>query len=227
MEATRKLAIAAGVLYLITHVTSVPAVLLYAPVLNDPDYIIGPGADAQVLVGALLEVVLALAIVGTGVALFPVVKRQHEGIALGYVGLRILEAAIIAIGIVSLLSIVALRRDLAGASDAEAVALVAVGRSLVASHDWTFLVGPNFVLGTSTALLAYLLYRSGFVPRPIAILGLVGGPVILASATAVLFGLYEQVSFVAGIVALPVFAWEVSLAIWLIVKGFRFASRGA
>ncbi len=221
MASSRKIAIAAGVLYLVTHVTSIGALVLYGPVLNSPDYVVGPGQDARVILGALLEVILALAIVGTAVALFPVVKRQNEGIALGYVGLRTLEASVIAVGIVSLLAVVTLRQEPDPAMGADAASLVIVGRALVAVHDRTFLVGPNFVLGTNTVLLAYLLYRSGLVPRFIAVLGLVGGPLIFASAIAELFGLYKQVSVWGAITAVPVFAWELTLAFWLIAKGFK------
>lgn len=221
MISPRQTAIVAGVLYLVTHVTSIGALVLYNPVLNTPNYIVGSGADTSVLLGAFLEVILALAIVGTAVTLFPIVKRQNEGVALGYVGLRVLEAAIIAVGIVSLLSVVRLRQDLAGAAGTDAVSLATVGKALVAVHDWTFLLGPNFVLGVNTALLAYLMYRSGLVPRFIAVLGLVGGPLIFASAIAEMFGLYKQVSAWGAITALPVFAWEVTLALWLIAKGFK------
>jgi hypothetical protein len=218
MTSTRTTAVVAGVFYLVTHVTSVAALALYGPVLNHSDYIIGPGPDTQVLLGAFLEVILALAIVGTAVTLYPVVKRQNEGVALGYVGLRTLEAGIIAVGVVPLLAIVTLRQDLAGTTGADATTL---GTALVAFHNWTFLVGPSFVCGTNTVLLAYLLYRSGLVPRFIPVLGLVGGPLVFASGAAQMFGIYEQISVWAAIAAVPVFAWEVCLALYLILKSFR------
>jgi hypothetical protein len=216
MSSTRRTAVVAGVLFLITHVTSVGAVLVYGPVLHDPDPL-GSGSDTGLLVGVLLEVFLALAIVGTAVALHPVVKRQNEGVALGYVGLRTLEAAVIAVGVVPLLALVTLRQDLMGAA-ADAGTL---GSILVSLHNWTFLVGPSFVCGTNTVLLAYLLYRSGLVPRFIPVLGLVGGPLVFASGTAQMFGLIDQISVWAGIGAVPIFAWEICLAVYLIAKGFR------
>jgi hypothetical protein len=219
VKSPRRIAATAGVLYLITHVTSIAGLALYTPVLRDPNYILGPGADTRVVAGSFAEGILALAIIGTAVTLFPVVKRQQEGVALGYVGLRTLEAAIICVGIVSLLAVVTLRQDAVAGSDQ--AALVAVGRGLVAVHDWTFLLGPAFVLGVNTVLMAYLMFRSGLVPRFIGVLGLVGGPLVFASATATLFGVYDQISVLASIAALPVFAWELSLAIWLIAKGFR------
>ena len=220
MTSARKIAITAGVLYLVTHVTSIAALALYGPVRDNTDYIVGPGADTRVLLGGLFEVVLALAIVGTAVTLFPFVKRQNESVALGYVGLRTLEAGIILVGVVSLLSVVTLRQHLAATSGVQADALVNLGRALVALHDWTFLVGPDFVLGANTVLLAYLMYTSRLVPRFIPVLGLIGGPLIFASAIAVLFGAYSQVSAWAAVTAVPVFAWELSLALWLIAKGF-------
>jgi hypothetical protein len=174
-----------------------------------------------VLLGGFFELVLVAAIVGTGVTLYPIVRNQSQSVALGYLCTRLLEAVVILVGIVGVLSAVTLRQDLAGTPGTDSAALVAVGKSLVAIHDWTFLLGPNFLLGANSLLLAYLMYRSRLVPRLIAALGLIGGLLICVSATAVMFGLYEQVSTVGTVAALPVFAWEVSLAVYLIVKGFR------
>lgn len=220
MRSTRKTAAVAGAFFLVTEIAAIGGLVLYRPVLKGADYVVGSGADTRVFLGALFEIVLAMAVVGTGVTLFPVIKRQNEGAALGYVCGRLLEAAVIVVGIIGVLSVVTLRRDFAGAAGQDAASLVTAGRTLVAIHDWTFLLGPNFVLGANTLVLACLMYRSGLVPRSIAVLGLVGGPLICASATAVMFGLYEQVSAVGSVAAVPVFAWEVSLAVRLIVKGF-------
>ncbi len=217
MTSLRRTAAVAGVLFLITHVTSVAARLLYVPVLGNPEYITGSGPESLVVLAAFLDVLLAVAIVGTGVALYPVVRRQNEGIALGYVALRTLEAAVITAGVVALLTLVTLRQDLPQAGPET----LALGSALVAFNNWTFLVGPSFFCGMNTVLLAYLLYRSGLVPRFIAVLGLVGGPLVFASGAAQMFGLIEQVSVVAAVAALPVFAWEVSLAVFLIARGFR------
>lgn len=211
----------AGVFFIVAAVAAIVGLALYDPALNHPDYIVTSGDDARVLLGAFFEVVLAIAVIGTAVTLFPIVKRQHEGVALGYVAGRVVEAVVIVVGIISLLAVVTLRQDFAGAAGGNAASLVAIGKTLVAIHDWTFLFGPAFALGVNTLLLAYLLYRSGLVPRSTAVLGLIGGPLIFASATAVLFGLYEQVSVWGSITAIPVFAWEMSLAVWLIVKGFK------
>jgi len=227
---TRRLAIAAGVCYLITHVTSIGAAALYSPILNDASYITGSSPDARVLLGAFFEIILALAIVGTAVALFPVVKRWHEGIALGYVGLRTLEAGIIAAGVVPLLGVLTLRQQLAGTAGADTATLLTLGSTFVALYNWTFLVGQGLVVGVNTVLMAYLMYRSGLVPRFIPVLGLVGGPLVFAYSAAKLFGIFEQIPALAGLLVIPIFAWEVSLAIRLIVKGFNptaIASRPA
>jgi hypothetical protein len=214
MTSTRRTAAVAGALFLVTHVTSVTALALYGAIRTRSDYIVDTGPDTPALLGAFLEVVLALAVVGTAVTLFPVVKRHNESLALGYVGLRTLEAAIIAVGVVPLLAVVTLRQD--RTPDA-----IAIGRAMVALHDWTFLVGPSLVLGTNTVLLATVLYRSGLVPRFIPVLGLVSGPLVFASGAAQLFGLFAQISAWAAVTAVPVFAWEICLALYLIVKGFR------
>jgi hypothetical protein len=220
-ENPQTLARVTGVLFLVTYVTSIPAALvLYVPVLTDPGYITGAGgADTGVFLGAFLELLLIVANIGTALALFPVLKRQNESLALGYVAARVVECAFIAVGILSLLTLVTLRREAAGA---DAGALAALGAALVALHDWTFLLGPGFVVGVGNGLLlGYLMYRSGLVPRPLAALGLIGGPLVCASGVAVLFGVFEQGGAGQMIAVIPEFFWELLLGIYLTVKGFR------
>jgi hypothetical protein len=206
----RRTTIAAGALYFVTHVTSVTALVLYGPVLDHP----ASAPDTRVLVGGLLEVICAMAVLGTAVALYPALKRHSPGGALGYAALRTLEAATILTGVVTLLGVVTLRQH-----NADTVPLA--GPLLVAVHNWTFLIGQGLVVGVDTVVLAYVLFRFRLVPRAIPILGLVGGPIVFASNLGVMFGAYPQESAVTGAAALPVFAWEVSLALYLIVKGLR------
>jgi len=224
VNSTRRIAVVVGVFFIVAAVAAIIGLALEGPVLNDPRYIVGSGDDSRVILGAFFEVILAISVIGTAVTLFPIVKRQDEGIALGYVAGRVVEAVVIVVGIISLLSVVRLRQGFAGATGADAASFVTVGKSLVAIHEWTFLFGPNLALGVNTLLLAYLMYRSRLVPRLIAVLGLIGGPLIFASGTAEMFGLYQQISVWGAIAAIPVFAWEMSLAVWLIVKGFKPSS---
>src|SRR5215216_6601182 len=223
MPSTRTIAFVTGVLFLVTFITSIPAAFVfYPPVLNDPDYIVGAGADMSVKLGAFMEVILVVANIGTAVVLYPLIKRQNHIVALGYVTARVMEGAIIAVGILSLLSVVTLRQDFAGTSGADAASLVPIGSALVAVHDATFLLGPGFLAGLGNGiLLGYLMYRSGLVPRGMAMLGLIGGPLIIASFVAVLFGIYQQVSVPSAIATIPEFLWELSLGIYLVVKGFQ------
>lgn len=218
MSSRSRTATTAGVFFLITEVSAVAGLLLYQPALTDAGYVGGAGADGRVLLGALSELILVVAIVGCAVTLYPVVKRQNEAAALGFLSGRLLEAAIIAVGMVSVLAVVSLRQD-GAAPGTDDAALIAVGQSLVAVHDWTFLVGPTFFLGANSLLLAYLVYRSQLVPRWIALLGIVGGPLVFVSGFGVLFGAYSPSTH--AISALPVFAWEVSFAVYLIARGFK------
>ena len=216
----QKLARVTGVLFLITFITSIPAALiLYVPVLDDPRYILGGGADNGVALGAFLELLLIIANIGTAVVLYPVVKRVNEILALGFVTARVIESAFIAVGLLSLLTVVTLRQEAAGA---DAGSLVAVGQSLVALHDWTFLLGPGFVVGIGNGLLlGYLMYTSRLVPRSMAVLGLIAGPVLCAAGIAILFGVFEAGSVWQIIATIPEFFWELSLGVWLTVKGFN------
>jgi len=209
-------------LFVITYITAIPAALdLYVPVLDDPRYIVGGGgADNRVALGALLELILIIANIGTAVVLFPILKRVNEILALGYVTARVVECVFIAVGILSVLTLVTLRQEAAAGADAGS--LVAVGMSLVALHNWTFLLGPGFFVGVGNGLiLGYLMYTSALVPRAMAMLGLIGGPLIIASGVGVLLGVIEAGSLWQGIATIPEFFWELSLGIWLIVRGFN------
>jgi hypothetical protein len=214
MDSLRKTALVAGVLYVITFI-SIPTLVLYGPVLSDPNYIVGPGPDTAVIIGAILEVIVALAGVGTAVALYPVVKRQNEGVALGFVGSRTLEGAAIVAGVVSLLSLVTLRQAGAGANAA------ATGQALVAQYNWFFLLGQSLMPVLNALLLGSLLYRSRLVPRVLPVLAFIGAALLLVSDVAVLFGAGDRISAPSGLLAIPIALWEFSLGIYLIVKGFR------
>jgi hypothetical protein len=212
-DSLRKIALVAGVLYLITFV-SIPTLALYGPV-HDPNYIVGLGPDTSVLFGGILEMIVAFACIGTAVALYPVVKRQNEGIAMGFVGSRVLEAATIVTGVASLLSIVTLRQAGAGAD-----ALI-TGHALVALYDRMFLLGQSLLPVANALLLGSLLYRSRLVPRVLPLLGFIGAPLLLASDVATLFGFIDRTSALSGLAALPIALWEFSLGVWLVVKGFK------
>lgn len=221
MSSTRKTALVAGVFYLITFAASIPALILIGPVLHDPGYVTSAGADTRVAAGCLLDLVNAIAAVGTAVTLFPVVRRQNEGLALGFVASRSFEAAVIVIGVVSLLAVVTLRKDLAGAPGADPAGYVAAGRSLVAVRDWTFLLGPGLMPAFNALCLGSLLYRSRLVPRLIPAIGLAGAPLLLAVAVATLFGVNTQISPLSEVATIPIFIWELSVGVYMTVKGFR------
>lgn len=219
----RRTAQVAGVSYLITIVASIPAqFVLYGPVLSDPDYVLSSGADTRVLWGGILELITALACIATAVVLFPVVRRQHEAAALGFVTARVFEAALIVTGMVSILSVVTLRDPEATA--AESTSLVIAAHALVAVHDWTFLIGPGVMPGVNALLLGYLLYRSKLVPRLIPAIGLIAAPFFLAAAVATVTGLNEPASIWTVIVTAPIFLWEFTLGVWLTVRGFTPSS---
>jgi hypothetical protein len=218
MSSTRKTALAGGTFYVLTFLASIPAVFLLRPVLNDSSYIVSAGADTRVVWGCLLDLVTALTGIGSAVALFPVVKRQSEALALGFVTTRMFEGVVIVVGVLSLLTVVSLRQP--DATGAEAHSLVVAGQSLVAVRDWTFLLGPNVMAALNALLLGTLMYRSGLVPRVIPAMGLVGSPLLLTVSIATMFGLTEQGS-AWWIVVAPIFCWELSLGIYLVVKGFR------
>src|SRR4051812_17913245 len=209
-----------GVLFLITFVTSIPALLLYQPVLDDPvGYIAGAGQNDQVIFGAFLELLLIVANIGTAVVIFPIVRRQSEELALGYVTARLFECTFILVGVVAVLGIVTLQQEVAGATEGT------VAYTLAAIKDWTFLLGPGWVVGWGNGLiLGYLMYKSELVPRRMTWLGLVGGPLIILTGTLVLFGVADAGGTLQGLATIPEGLWELSLGVYCAVKGFRPSS---
>src|SRR5437660_3847712 len=212
MSPVRKTALVAGMLYLLTFV-SIPTLALYGAI-HDPNYIIGSGPDTSVLIGAVLEIIVALAGIGTAVALYPVLKKQNEGVALGFVGSRVLEASTIFAGVAFLLTIVSLRQAGAGADT------LVTGQALVTMYDRIFLIGQSFMPVVNDLLLGFLLYQSRLVPRVLPLLAFTGAALLVASDIAVLFDLLGQTSAAASLAALPIALFEFSLGVYLIVKGF-------
>jgi hypothetical protein len=209
-----------GVLYLITFATSIPALALYEPALRDPvGYIAGAGHDKRILLGALLELLLIIANIGTAVVIVPIVRRHSEELSIGYVTARIFECTFILVGIVAVLGIVTLRNQVAGASEGT------VAYTLAAIKDWTFLLGPGWMVGWGNGLiLGYLMYRTGLVPRRATWLGLIGGPLIIISGTALLFGGDHPsgtLRSLQSIATIPEFVWELFLGVYCAVWGFR------
>lgn len=219
MSPMRKTALIAGVAYILTFIGSIPALPLYHDIINEPNYLLGDASDTGVLWGVVGEVVCALAGIVTAVVLYPVAKRHSERAALGFVTSRVLEAAMIFVGILSVLSLVTLHD--AGASAAESGSVLATGRGLVAIHDWTFLLGPGLMPVISALCIGTVMYRTGLVPKIIPTIGLIGAPLLLASGTASLFGAWDQVSGTAIVMALPIATWELSFGIYMTVKGFK------
>ena len=215
----QRLARLTGLLFIITFISSIPPVVyFYADALGDKDFILKGGFDRSLAIGALLELVLIIANIGTALTLYPALKKCSNVLALSYVTARLTECGFIAVGIIALMALNTLRLN-AGAADP--AMLVVAGRALVAIHDWTFRVGPGIVVGVGNGLiLGYLMWKTRLVPRAMSIFGLIGGPTMLVAGVAVLLGYIEAGSTVQSIATIPEFLWELSLGLWLLVKGF-------
>ena len=220
-DPTRNNARAGGLFYLLTFAASLPAFFLLDPIVTDPGYIVGAGHDTQVLWACFLDFVNALACVGTAVAVFPVVRRVNESMALGFVMSRMVEAAVILIGVVALLTVVTLRQDLAGSAAADASTLSTTGQALVTSRNWTFLFGPGFMASINAILFGTLLYRSRLVPRAIPTIGLIGAPILLAANLLTFFGHNTQTGAWTMLATLPIAAWELSVGFYMTFRGFK------
>ncbi len=222
MTPMRKTALIAGLAYIATFVFSIPVKFgFWADVLDKPDFVLGAGNDTTVLWGALFEVLTAFACIATAVALHAVARRHSERASLGFVTSRVLEAAMIFVGVLSILAVYTLRHDVAGTPGADAGALVTARHGLVAIHDWTFLIGPGVMAGVNALLIGSVMYRSRLLPRWIPTLGLIGAPLLLGSCIATLFGAWEQISGPAMVLTLPIAVWELSFGVYMTVKGFK------
>ncbi len=218
----RRTATIVGWLFVITYVTSIASKVALYPPLFEGDYITGPGEDTRVLWGALSEAILIIANIGSATALYTVIKQRHPNLAISYVAARIMESVFIGVGVLAVLTVVTLRQDYAAADDLSAAGLATVGDALTVLQEWTFGLGPSFVVGVGNGcILGYIMYRTGLVPRRLAMFGLVGGPLIILSGSAAMLGVIELDGTWQALSAAPEFVWELGLGIYLIVKGFR------
>lgn len=214
-----------GWLFIGTFAFSIPGWLLYGPLLDHPDYVLGAGHDTRIALGAFLEILTAVCNIGTAVALYPLARRYSDRLALSYVAVRILESTVIVAGIAGVLSVLTLRQQFTGA-DADTFAVA--GQSLVAFHDWTMLLGPAFCAGIGNGLiLGFLMYRSGLLPRRLAGFGIVAGASAVVAASGALFGVYELQSGSQVLLTVPEMIWELTFGVYLIVKGFTSPERRA
>lgn len=208
----------AGVFYLITHLTSVGAVALYGPLLTDDAWLASGADGSPQLVGAMLDVILAAAIIGTGVVLYPWLRRLAPAAAFGYAALRTAEAAVVLVGAAAVMAAIKLASATEGVSSGDGPGATS---ALIELYRQAFTVGPGLIVGVHTVLLAITLRKHALVAGWIPWLGLVGAPLVTVSNLAIIFGLQDQVAPTALLAAVPVFAWEISLAIFLIARGLK------
>lgn len=211
-----------GVLFILAAITAVFGLVLYDPILNGSDYLTtGAKHENEVILGAVLELILVAAVIGTATAMFPILRKYDETIALWHVCFRFMEAVIIAVGVISVLALLTLSREIAAGGGTEAASFQTSGTLLKAIHDWTFILGPNFMLGLNTIMYSYIFYRTRLVPQFISILGITGSLLVFIAALCEMFGVFSQLSVWGGLLSLPVAANEMILAVWLIMKGFN------
>jgi hypothetical protein len=222
MNSNKKTSKIVGVLFILAAVTAVMGLNLYDPILNGPDYLRKGSEHAnQVIVGAVMELILVVSAVGTATAMFPLLRKYNETIALWHVCFRFLEAIIITVGVISVLSLLTLSQEYVAAGAPDPTSYHSSGIILKAIHDWTFLLGPLFMLGINTVMYSYIFYKTRLVPRFISLLGMAGALSVFVCSFFVMFGIFPQISFWGAILAVPVAAYEMILAVWLIVKGFN------
>jgi hypothetical protein len=221
-DPTRRTATIVGWLFIVTYVTSISAKIGFYPPLLDGNYVTGPGEDSRVLWGAFAECILIIANIGTATALYTVVKHRYPNLGLSFIAARIMESVFIGVGILAVLTVVTMRQDYTGADEQSAAGLAAVGDAFLVMWEWTFNLGPMFVVGVGNGcILGWMMFRSGLVPRRLSVLGLIGGPLIVASGSAAVLGLIEPGGAFQQLTCVPEFFWELGFGIYLVVKGFK------
>jgi hypothetical protein len=214
-----------GLFFIAAALFSILGLVLYGPVLNNPEYLAsGPTSENRIVLGAIFEMFTAVAVASTAIAFYPILKKRDETIAFGYIGGRMLEAFLIILGLVSILTLLSFRREIAAGIALDNSSILAADTLLRSTHSWAFILGPNFMLGINTLLYSYLLYQTELVPRKLAALGFVGAVAIFIAAWLELFGVINQVSTWGAVMALPVAVYEMTLAVYLITKGFNFST---
>jgi hypothetical protein len=215
-----------GLFFIGTFITSIPARLLFVngvgATWSDMQFVPGAIEEASLRLGSILEFLLIFFNVATAVVIYPLVKRQSATVGLGYVAARIMESVFIAIGLISIISVLGVNDALSGATGSDATALAAVGDTLVSIYEWAFQFGPGVVVPIGNGLmLGYLMYRSGLMPRRLAMLGLIGGPLLLLSSVLIVFDVFENGSGPSSLLSIPEIVWELSICIYCTWKGFR------
>ncbi len=211
-----------GIFFIAAAITSIIGLSLYNPVLQNVDFLIlGASHKNQIVLGAIMELFLAVSAIGTAIMLYPYLRKYNESLGLGYVCFRMLEVVFILIGTVSVLAMVSLSEQYTYSILSDNSYYNILGLVLKGIHDWTFMLGPNFMLGVNTFIYSYVFYQTNLVPKPLSVLGIVGAVFIFAASILEIFGLIVQISASGVVLALPIFTFEMSLAVWLIVKGFN------
>jgi Domain of unknown function (DUF4386) len=226
MHTNRQSAVFVGIMFILATVSAILGLVFYQPILTGPDYLINGAAHAnQVILGALMELVLVCTAIGTAIGLFPVLRPYGERVALAHLCFRFLEAVVITVGIIAVLSLLTLSQGFVAAADESTYRMA--GALLHAIYKWTSMFGPLFFLGVNTLMYSSLLYKSQLVPRPLAVMGLSGATLVLVYALLVTFGVAIQAADLFVLLALPIAAYEMILAGWLIIKGFGSAATAA
>ncbi len=220
MDSYRKTSIIVGVLFITATVTSILGGSLISSVIDSPDDFLNVSSNEnQIIIGCLLVLVDALAVIFIAILVFPILKKYNEGLALGYIGLRIFEGVVFIIGVISILAILTLSQEyVAGTLEAPySQGLVAL---LLGVYDWSWLVGPLIFFALSTLPFYYLLYQSKLIPQWLSGWGLIGGILVTLFGLLAMFG-FDTTSTISMFLFLPIAVQEMALAVWLIVKGFN------
>ncbi len=218
----RKNAILTGIFFIAASTTAIIGLVLYNPLLVSSNYLTEGAANSfQIILGAVFELILVASNIGTAIMLFPYLRKYNIHLGLGYLCFRFLESVTILIGLISVLALLTLSISFTGNPAADINLFSSVGISLKAIHDWTFIVGPHFLLGINTFIYSYTFFKSGLVPKKLSTIGITGAILIIITALLKMFGVTEGFSALTVVLALPVALYEMILAGWLITKGFN------
>lgn len=211
-----------GWLFIVAAVSSIIGLKLYDPILSDNNFIVSANNHYnQIIFGAINELILVASATGTGIMLYPLLKRYNESMGIGYLSFRMLEAVFIIIGLLSILTVLSISESYVDGAITDKANAQNLGLSFISLHKWTFMLGPNFMLSINTFIYSFVFYKTKIIPSNLARLGLLASFLIMTAAILELFGVIQQISTWGILLALPIALYEMTLAIYLITKGTK------
>lgn len=215
-------AVITGLLYIAAAAASISALRLYGPILFNTSYLTDEVVKYKsVIAGGFCELLAAGTVAGTAIMLYPYLRRYNERLGLTYLCFRWFEAVLILMGTVGVLTMFSLSQLYKTTLHPADLSFHVTASMLKALYCWTLILGPNFMLGINTFIYSVVFFKTQLIPRMISTLGIIASIFIFVASLLEMFGIIQQLSISGALLAFPIFIYEMTLAFWLLFKGFN------